>query len=245
MRIGELASLAGVNVQTLRYYERRGLLGATRRATSGFRMYDADAARQVLFIRRAQNLGFTLEEIRDLLALWQDSAQSCSAVERRASATLARIEDKITALRQMSNALARYVSACRNRTALQHCPLLEELGDANATVMSSRVVIELVYDRDCPNVDRARAMIRTALSEVGVEATWTEWDRDGADTPPNLRHHCSPTVLVNGRDIGCDENAPAVSDANLCRICLDECGCICGAPSSKLIVGAIRGVKAA
>src|SRR5438270_9502071 len=95
--------------------------------------------------------------------------------------------------------------------------------------MSSGVVIELVYDRACPNVDRARAMIRTALGEVGVEATWTEWDRDSADTPPNLRHYGSPTVLVNGRDVGCDENAPAVSDANSCRIYVDEGGCICGA----------------
>jgi MerR family transcriptional regulator, copper efflux regulator len=129
MRIGQLAAEAGVNAQTLRYYERRGLLGAARRTASGFREYGPNAVRQVRFIRRAQDLGFTLEEIRDLLALWADSAKSCSAVERRASATLQRIEAKIADLRQMNDALSKYVSACRNRTSLQRCPLLEELGE--------------------------------------------------------------------------------------------------------------------
>ncbi len=131
MRIGELATEAGVNAQTLRYYERRGLLRAARRAASGFREYDRKATRQVRFIRRAQDLGFTLEEIRDLLALWSDSAKSCSAVEKRASTTLKRIDGKIADLHQMREGLSQYVSACRNRSSLQQCPLLEELGDFN------------------------------------------------------------------------------------------------------------------
>lgn len=132
MRIGELADQAGVNVQTLRYYERRGLLGAAPRTSSGFREYEGSSVRQVRFIRRAQDLGFTLEEIRDLLALWGDSARSCSAVEKRAEMTLERIESKIADLRQMSEALTKYVSACQHRTALQRCPLLEELGEVHA-----------------------------------------------------------------------------------------------------------------
>lgn len=90
MRISELASRAGVGQQTLRDYERRGLLKPSRRAGSSYREYGAGAVREVRFIRRAQELGFTLEEIRDLLALWPDSSKSCSAVERRASVTLAR-----------------------------------------------------------------------------------------------------------------------------------------------------------
>jgi Hg(II)-responsive transcriptional regulator len=128
MRIGELAEESGVNTQTLRYYERRGLLVAQPRATSGYREYDQNALRRVRFIRRAQGLGFTLEEIGDLLQLWADSAKSCAAVEVRASTTLTRIEEKIADLRQMSDALAKYVDACRQRTSLERCPLLEELG---------------------------------------------------------------------------------------------------------------------
>ena len=128
MRIGELATRAGVNVQTLRYYERRGILGPANRKASGFREYGAEEEQRVRFIRRAQNLGFTLEEIRGLLGLWADSVRSCSAVEGRARATLARIDGKIADLRQMSEALSKYVAACANRTTLERCPLLEELG---------------------------------------------------------------------------------------------------------------------
>jgi DNA-binding transcriptional MerR regulator len=128
MRIGELATRAGVKPETLRYYERRGLLGAGRRP-SGFREYEPEALRRVRFIKRAQDLGFTLEEIRNLLGLWADSSKSCNAVQRRAGATLARIEEKIVDLRRMSGALAKYVDACRGRSALERCPLLDELGE--------------------------------------------------------------------------------------------------------------------
>ena len=128
MRIGELANRSQVSAQTLRYYERRGLFAEHRRTSSGYRDYGPDAVQRVRFIKRAQDLGFTLDEIGDLLGLWKDSSKSCAAVERRASATLARIEAKIADLRQMQDGLAKYVSACRNRSALQQCPLLEELG---------------------------------------------------------------------------------------------------------------------
>lgn len=128
MRIGELAKKAGVNVQTLRYYERRGLLRPARRAPSGFREYEAAALLQVRFIRRAQRLGFTLDEINGLLALWVDSSKSCSAVETRARTTLQRIDANIADLGHMRDALAKYVLACSQRARMQQCPLLEDLG---------------------------------------------------------------------------------------------------------------------
>lgn len=137
MRIGELATQAGVRPETLRYYERRGLLRAGRRP-SGFREYDPEALRRVRFIKRAQDLGFTLEEIRNLLSLWADSSKSCSTVQRRATATLARIDDKIADLRRMSGALAKYVDACHNRSALARCPLLDELGDMDDAADNQR-----------------------------------------------------------------------------------------------------------
>lgn len=131
MRIGQLAAQADVNVQTLRYYERRGLLEMPDRSASGYREYATETVRRIRFIRRAQHLGFTLEEIRDLLAFWSDSSKSCTAVERRASATLARIENKIADLRRMSEALSQYVVACRDRASLHECPLLAGLGEAD------------------------------------------------------------------------------------------------------------------
>jgi hypothetical protein len=105
--------------------------------------------------------------------------------------------------------------------------------------------IDLIYDRDCPNIERARVMIREALAQLGSETTWAEWDRDDIGTPRDLRRYGSPTVLVNGRDVGCDENEDTRSDANSCRVYMDSCGCICGAPSSALIIRAIRGAMAA
>jgi Hg(II)-responsive transcriptional regulator len=128
MRIGEVAARAGVNVQTLRYYERRGLLANPDRSAAGLRQYGPEVVEQIRFIRRAQELGFTLEEIRDLLRMWSDSVTSCSAVERRAADTLGRIEAKIEDLSRMKQALGQYVFACRNKTALQTCPLLTALG---------------------------------------------------------------------------------------------------------------------
>jgi Hg(II)-responsive transcriptional regulator len=128
MRIGEVAAEARVGVQTLRYYERRGLLPRPRRQSSGQRTYEAGAVQRVRFIKRAQDLGFTLDEIDALLGLWADSAKSCQAVENRAAETLERINAKIRDLRQMQRALAQYVTACRDRHALDECPLLEALG---------------------------------------------------------------------------------------------------------------------
>jgi hypothetical protein len=107
-------------------------------------------------------------------------------------------------------------------------------------LMRKTAMVELVYDRDCPNVDRAREMIRTALAHLGLPLAWTEWDRESSETPNDRRHFASPTVLIDGQDIGCDENGAALTDANACRVYVDGDGCLCGAPSSGLIVRAIN-----
>jgi Hg(II)-responsive transcriptional regulator len=127
MRIGEVAAEAAVNIQTLRYYERVGLLPKPGRLTSGYRAYDRTAVRRVRFIKRAQELGFTLAEISDLLALREQSESACAQVESRASSTLDRIADKMSDLERMRDALAEYVAACRSRRPLGECPLLRAL----------------------------------------------------------------------------------------------------------------------
>ena len=128
MRIGELATHACVHIQTLRYYERRGLLLAPARLASGYRVYGPEALQRVRFVKRAQELGFTLQEIGDLLKLWKESAKSCRAVELRARDTLGRIEKKIADLKRMRRGLGRYVAACEMRPSLDECPLLKVLG---------------------------------------------------------------------------------------------------------------------
>lgn len=96
--------------------------------------------------------------------------------------------------------------------------------------------IELVYDPTCPNVDRARSAIRLALTTIGAPVAWREWDCTDASTPAALRHLGSPSVLVDGQDVGCGGGSMAQADANSCRIYRDDCGCICGAPSAELIL---------
>ena len=127
MRIGEVAARAAVKVQTLRYYERVGLLPEPTREDSGYRAYDMHAVRRVRFIKRAQELGFTLAEIADLLALREEATQSCAQVEARASLTVARIAEKIHDLERMRAALALYVVACQTREPVSECPLLTAL----------------------------------------------------------------------------------------------------------------------
>ena len=127
MNIGQLSATTGVPAATVRYYERRGLLDPPRRTRAGYRQYEAETTQRLRFIKRAQELGFTLEEIADLLAFWRDSATSCGKVEGRATATLERINAKLRDLNRMRIALSQYVSACRTRDGLSECPLLASL----------------------------------------------------------------------------------------------------------------------
>jgi Hg(II)-responsive transcriptional regulator len=126
MWIGETAERAGVNVQTLRYYERRGLLPKPPRRASGYREFPDDAVRVVRFIKRAQELGFSLDEVEDLLKLRRGSRlnrkQIRSVAERRAR----QIEQKISELARMRAALRRLVHACHEGTTLD-CPIIEAL----------------------------------------------------------------------------------------------------------------------
>lgn len=127
LTIGRLARRAGVNVETIRYYERRGLLPEPPRTGSGYRQYQPQAVRRIGFIKRAQALGFTLEEIGELLALRVHPGSNCDAVERQAERTMARIETKIGELERMHAALRRLAGACRARRSTDDCPMLEAL----------------------------------------------------------------------------------------------------------------------
>lgn len=126
--IGKLAQLAAVGVETVRFYERRGLLEAPARRPSGYRQYSTDAVARLRFIRRAKELGFTLPEIRQLLDLRLDPADSCSEVLSRVFAKLDDLEARIRGLRAMRRSLRAFADACRANTR-RHlpCPLLETL----------------------------------------------------------------------------------------------------------------------
>jgi Hg(II)-responsive transcriptional regulator len=127
LTIGQLAEQAHVNRETVRYYERRRLLQCASRSTSGYRVFSDDAVKRLRFISHAKMLGFSLEEIKELLALRVRSVDTCDGVRNRTLIKLAHIERKIEALRQMRRALKELVSACSRRRKTDECPILDSL----------------------------------------------------------------------------------------------------------------------
>jgi MerR family copper efflux transcriptional regulator len=129
LTIGAVAKRVGVAIDTIRYYEREGLLPEPVRRASGYRSYDESAVAQLRFIRRAKLLGFTLEEIRDLLALSADRQRGVEAVKQRAQHRLAAIEMRIVELQRVRDGLEQLVEACPGHGAPEDCPILRALVD--------------------------------------------------------------------------------------------------------------------
>ena len=125
LTIGEVASQAAVHIETLRYYERRGLLPKPPRSASGY--FSDDAVRRVRFIKRAQVLGFSLREIEDLLTLRARRGRSCANVQAKARAKIVDIEARLRTLTAMKRALTRLVAACDGCATVGDCPILESL----------------------------------------------------------------------------------------------------------------------
>ena len=127
LTIGQLARKAQVNIETVRYYERRGLMLEPPRRDSGYRQYSEPDVTRIKFIKRAQTLGFTLKEISELLSLRVDPDTTCGDVKRRAEVKIADMEEKIKALQRMKKALTKLASTCRGRGPMSECPILEML----------------------------------------------------------------------------------------------------------------------
>ncbi|MEW6213579.1 MAG: MerR family DNA-binding protein [Acidobacteriota bacterium] len=127
LTIGRLAAESGVNLETIRYYERLGLLPKPPRTASGYRRYTTDAVRRVRFIKQAQMLGFSLKEIAELLSLRVDPATTCADIKQKAERKIDDIEEKIRTLRRMKEALAKVSASCIGRGPTSECPILEAL----------------------------------------------------------------------------------------------------------------------
>lgn len=125
LTIGDVARAAGVGVETIRFYERRGLLPAPPRTAAGYRLYSPSAFERIRFIRHAKALGFTLEEIEDLLSLRRAPGCTCADVKERA-------DRKIAALTAMRRALANIAAACPGDGPTSDCPILAALATEEA-----------------------------------------------------------------------------------------------------------------
>lgn len=126
MKIGELAAATATKVETVRYYEKIGLLAPPARSASNYRKYGSEHLARLSFIRRARDLGFTLEAVRELLALSDDSEQSCEAVDLIASTHMADVERKIADLTALRSELSRVIGSCRHGT-IANCKIIESL----------------------------------------------------------------------------------------------------------------------
>ena len=127
LKIGELAERGEVHLQTIRYYEREGLLPEPPRLSSGYRVYPESTVRRVRFIKRAQEIGFSLAEIRELLSLRIDAHRESAEVRALAEAKIADIEGKMRTLKAMKTALHRLTERCSGCGPASECPILESI----------------------------------------------------------------------------------------------------------------------
>ncbi len=127
LSIGQVARQAGVGVETIRFYEREGLLEEPPRLASGYRQYPEQVITRLHFIKRAQKLGFSLKEISELLLLRVGSQTSCEEVKQRTEAKIAEVERKLVELQRMRQALLQVASLCTGQGPTGHCPMLDAL----------------------------------------------------------------------------------------------------------------------
>lgn len=129
--IGQVARNAGVGVETVRFYERTGLIEQPPRRGSAFREYPVETVRRIRFVVHAKQLGFTLKEIMGLLSLRSRSAESCDSVKEQVEMKIANIEERICGLRGMKSTLRKLAQACERREPTAECPIWDVLDEEN------------------------------------------------------------------------------------------------------------------
>ncbi len=129
LRIGQLADATGVTAETIRYYEREGVLPAPARGSSKYRQYVANDVERVAFVRTTRALGFTLAEVRALLSLADAPNRPCVEVDAMARANLAQVEEKLRHLEAMRAELSRVIGLCAGDGMVVECKILQALGD--------------------------------------------------------------------------------------------------------------------
>src|SRR6185295_3420713 len=141
LTIGKLAKAGGVNIQTIRYYERRKLLRPKAKRPSGYRIYDDGALRQLHFIKNAQILGFTLHEVHELLNLRVNSAR-CRDVQRKVEAKLVQTRAKLKQIRALAHALQDLIQTCNAVESTDRCPILKSLENSPTSRRSRKAVAQ-------------------------------------------------------------------------------------------------------
>jgi Cu(I)-responsive transcriptional regulator len=140
MTIGALGEATSVNAETIRYYERIGILPAPARTAGGYRVYKPEHVRRLNFIRRGRELGLSLDAVRELLSLASDRLRPCTRVDRLVQEHIHDLDHKIEGLQQLRGALQNLADSCRGSTRVADCRILEALQDAEQTLAGPPVV---------------------------------------------------------------------------------------------------------
>ena len=156
MTIGEVGAAAGVPAATVRYYEQRGLIAPAPRTRAGYRVYDADAVRRLRFIKHAQALGFSLEDVQQLLALRVTDPGSCARVEATTLDKLRHVRMRIREFRRMERVLESLLRSCEAKQATDECPVLASLADGSEEAPRPAVRVGGVQRQRRTSADRAR-----------------------------------------------------------------------------------------
>ncbi len=124
---GQLAKVANVNIQTVRFYDRQGILKPVSRTEAGYRIYDKEGVKRLNFIIQAKELGFSLNEIKEFLELRVRSVQTCDRVRKKTTEKLKDIQNKIAHLKKLKNTFKNLIGECEKRVITDQCPILEKM----------------------------------------------------------------------------------------------------------------------
>lgn len=127
LNIGQVAKQTGVTVEAIRFYEKQKLIATPRRSDSGYRQYPLETIKRVRFIQHAKDVGFTLKDVGELLALRRESGSSCTDIKLCTLKKIEEIDQKINDLNKIRDALGRMIMKCSGQGSLSECPILEEL----------------------------------------------------------------------------------------------------------------------
>lgn len=131
LTIGQVAKQTGVTVEAVRFYEKQGLIEVPQRTESGYRQYPPDTLARVRFIQNAKDVGFTLKDIAELLALRQEPGTSCNDIKLQATRKIEEVDQKLRDLRRIRNALAGLIEKCNAGGPVSQCPILESLDEVS------------------------------------------------------------------------------------------------------------------
>ena len=235
----QLAQRAEVNLETIRFYEREGLLPPAPRTASGYRIFSESAIDRLAFVKRAKSLGFSLEEIRGLLILQDEHADVCAEVRDLLQAKLSVVREKKAELEKLESHLSAALLKCNQALKPQPkhpevCPVLRQMAERQIQKEGLKgVKIEVLYFGDCPNHLPTLERIHQVLREENCTAEVSEVLVSDVEAAHKVRFLGSPTVRVNGIDI-----EPGAKDRR-------DFGLMCrrytnGMPSHELIREAVR-----